>query len=417
MSNNKSNRWDIFYRIVDNYGDIGVCWRLSQQLAHEHHLQVRLFIDDYSTASKIISQLDITLQQQSVSGVEICAWPKLENKSEFNTEIKPADVVVETFSCGLPDIYIQHMQPNKTIWINLEYLSAEAWVSDFHAKPSPHPTLPLTKHYFFPGFFNDTGGLIRKSNLIAQRDEFLNSKAMLREFWQKLGILKPEIFQSESEDSILNSVKISLFHYPQANINSLFSALEKADQPIRLFLPFNGDIATLNDNLTDFKLKVGEVLHKGNLTVHLVPFLSQADYDHLLWACDLNFVRGEDSWIRAVWAGKPFIWQPYIQTDDTHIKKLNAFLEAYSSDASSDVKSLLRESNLAWSNSPNISNDEAISSNNFTQDESSQSELWQSLINHLPALHAYAVQQSNALATQPDLATKLVIFSENLRKK
>ena len=394
MSNISGKRWDIFCKIVDNYGDIGVCWRLSQQLAHEHHLQVRLFIDDFSTASNIISLLDDS-KQQIVNGVEIYAWPSLEN----DFEIKPADVVLETFGCTLPDAYIQKIQPNKTIWINLEYLSAESWVSDFHAKPSQHPTFALTKHYFFPGFFNDTGGLIRENNVIANRNVFLRSMTMQKEFWQRIGI-------GNKMNVAKNSIKISLFCYPLVQINGLLSALSKADQSIDLFLPFNGEITTLNDILTDFKISIGEVLHKNNLSIHLIPFLSQPDYDRLLWACDLNFVRGEDSWIRAIWAGKPFIWQPYIQTDDTHIKKLNAFLEVYASEASSEVKSVLYESHLTWSQNATTIN----------QVEPSQTGPWQRLINHLPNILTYAIRQTKAFATQPDLATKLAIFSENLRK-
>lgn len=410
MSNHTSNRWDIFCKIVDNYGDIGVCWRLSRQLAHEHQLQVRLFIDDFATASRIIPALDSTQPStqtsQIINGVEICTWPIDLPESEIN----PADVVIETFGCVLPDEYIQQMQSDRTIWINLEYLSAEDWVSDFHAKPSRHPMRPLTKHFFFPGFCNETGGLIRENNLIAARNEFVSSTMMQKAFWQKLGIDS----QSLDKLAVPNAVKISLFCYPQADINSLFLALMQSRQPISLFLPFNGKIADLNAALPDFRLTNGEVLHKGNLTIYLLPFLSQADYDRLLWACDLNFVRGEDSWIRAIWAGKPFIWQPYVQAEDVHIHKLDAFVKAYASDASADVQSLLQASYLAWSRYSLKSSQPDYEAR--TQDETAEPELWQSLIDHLPALHRYANQQTNTLATQPDLATKLVIFSENLRK-
>ena len=55
--------------------------------------------------------------------------------------------------------------------------------------------------------------------------------------------------------------------------------------------------------------------------------LTQHDFDHLLWACDLNFVRGEDSLVRALWAGQPFVWQIYPQHDDAHHAKLEAFLD------------------------------------------------------------------------------------------
>ena len=59
-----------------------------------------------------------------------------------------------------------------------------------------------------------------------------------------------------------------------------------------------------------------------------LPFMSQLDFDHLLWACDINFVRGEDSLVRAIWASKPFVWQIYPQDDGAHAPKLEAFMQA-----------------------------------------------------------------------------------------
>ena len=282
------------------------------------------------------------------------------------------------------------MTQQQSIWINLEYLSAESWVGDFHAKPSPHPTLAITKHFYFPGFKNDTGGLIREHSLIARRDAFLNSKIDQTKFWQALGI---------KNDIEKDSIKISLFCYPQANINQLLLALSATNQPSSIFLPFNGSIDTLSSIFTDFKQVNANTLRLESITVHLLPFLSQSDYDHLLWACDLNFVRGEDSWIRAIWASKPFIWQPYIQTEDTHIKKMQAFLEVYSCEATNEIKSTLLDAHLTWSNA-SISD-----TNHLTR-----------LVQNLPKLHSYTKQQADILSTLPDLATKLLSFSEKLAK-
>ncbi|MES2182270.1 MAG: elongation factor P maturation arginine rhamnosyltransferase EarP [Pseudomonadota bacterium] len=408
MSRQRAEHWDIFCRIVDNFGDIGVCWRLSQQLANEHGLQVRLFIDDLSIASTIIQGLNDTQQSQTVNNIEICPWPA------FNSVTKPANVVIETFGCELPDVYVQQMcavqvPPEKIVWINLEYLSAEDWVSDFHAKPSRHPALALTRHFFFPGFKPDTGGLLRESNLVAERDAFLSSKTAQDDFWLKLSPNKLAIKDKVDSDS--TSIKISLFCYPQPQINDLLLALANTKQPINLYLPFNGKIATYNEFLTDFRLVIGEELHSDNLTIHLIPFLSQADYDRLLWACDLNFVRGEDSWVRAIWASKPFIWQPYIQTDETHIKKLHAFLEAYTDNATAQVKSILYQAHLAWSQNTELDFQADVS-----PEKSAETEPWQHLIEHLSILQTYAMQRTNTYCAQPDLATKLVIFSENLLK-
>ena len=388
MRHTKSNRWDIFCKIVDNYGDIGVCWRLSQQLAHEHNLTIRLLIDDMASAKKIITSLDISKQSQLINGVQVCVWPTLKNTATADA----ADVVLETFSCALPDFYLQQMVQQDSIWINLEYLSAEKWVSDFHAKPSPQATLAITKHYFFPGFKDDTGGLIRERELITERNIFTNSKEKQFQFWQKIGIYGADNFTADT-------VKISLFCYAQANITGLIESLVTTNQCTKLFIPFNSAIATRLENIVDIKQHNLNEIHQGNLTIHLLPFLSQADYDCLLWACDLNFVRGEDSWIRAIWAEKPFIWQPYIQSDETHILKLKAFLDLYLSAATSEISTLINESQLAWSSA----------------DTTTQMPI-NHLIEQLPAIQNYAKKVTKTLMLQPDLATKLMIFSENLAK-
>ena len=388
MRHTKSNRWDIFCKIVDNYGDIGVCWRLSQQLAHEHNLTIRLLIDDMASAKKIITNLDISKQSQLINGVQVCVWPSLKNTATADA----ADVVLETFSCALPDFYLQQMVQQDSIWINLEYLSAEKWVSDFHAKPSPQATLAITKHYFFPGFKDDTGGLIRERELITERNIFTNSKEKQFQFWQKIGIYGADNFT-------VDTVKISLFCYAQANITGLIELLVATNQCTKLFIPFNSAIAISLEKLVDIKQHNLNGIHRGNLTIHLLPFLSQADYDCLLWACDLNFVRGEDSWIRAIWAEKPFIWQPYIQSDETHILKLRAFLDLYLSAATSEISTLINESQLAWSSA----------------DTTTQMPI-NHLIEQLPAIQNYAKKVTKTLMLQPDLATKLMIFSENLAK-
>jgi uncharacterized repeat protein (TIGR03837 family) len=379
MNKQDPQYWDIFCKIIDNYGDIGVCWRLCQQLVNDHKIQVRLFIDDFTTAKKIIPQLDTNRAQQRIEDVMICTWPTVETM--------PAKVVIETFSCTLPDTYLGQMATQQSTWINLEYLSAETWVSDFHAKPSPHPTLKITRHFFFPGFKNDTGGLLREKNLITKRDEFLNSTIAQSNFWQKLGI--------QNDD---HSIKISLFCYPQANIKQLLLALYENNRSSTILFPFSGTIKSLSHIFTDFKQLDANTLVKQNVTVRLVPFLSQYNYDRLLWACDLNFVRGEDSWIRAIWASKPFIWQPYIQTEETHIKKMRAFLAAYSHNAPKEIQSLLLNTHLTWSAAKEDKGD------------------FKELMLALPKLNSYAKQQTHLQSIQADLATNLLSFSEKLAK-
>ena len=62
----------------------------------------------------------------------------------------------------------------------------------------------------------------------------------------------------------------------------------------------------------------------------------------MLWACDLNLVRGEDSLVRALWAGQPFVWHIYPQHDNAHHAKLDAFLDWL------DAPESLRRFHHAW---------------------------------------------------------------------
>ena len=83
-----------------------------------------------------------------------------------------------------------------------------------------------------------------------------------------------------------------------------------------------------------------------------MPFLPQARYDELLWACDLNFVRGEDSLVRAQWAARPLVWQPYAQDDGAHQHKLQAFLDRYCTGLAPAAAAALSEFWRCWNGDP-----------------------------------------------------------------
>ena len=381
MNKTALQTWDVFCKIVDNHGDIGVCWRLCQQLANEQALRVRLFIDDMPAAAHIVPQLNPTLAQQDIAGVTVCAWP--------NESIMPATTVLETFSCGLPLAYLEKMLAQQSHWINLDYLSAEDWVADFHGKPSPQAQLPITKHFFFPGFEIHTGGLLRERDLIAKRIAYSKDAQAQSQFWQALGC-------EQGMAAIENSLKISLFCYPQANVPSLLAGLHSLDQAVTLFYPAS-QLHSTTELFPDFARGAGLSLNKHNITVQPIRFLSQANYDPLLWSCDCNFVRGEDSWVRAIWAGQAFIWQPYIQEEGTHLKKMQAFLDRYSQQASPELSTLLTAAHYSWSDA------QAHDSKIFTE-----------LMQALSLAKQHALAEANRLAKQPDLLSKLLSFNEKL---
>ncbi|MDO8413318.1 MAG: elongation factor P maturation arginine rhamnosyltransferase EarP, partial [Gallionellaceae bacterium] len=295
----------------DNYGDIGVCWRLAKQLAHEHGITVRLWVDDLASFRKLCPQINSALSAQHYRAVEIRHWV-----TPF-PDVEPAHWVIEAFACELPASYVVAMaaQKRKPVWINLEYLSAETWVAGCHRLPSPHPSLPLLKYFFFPGFTSATGGLLLERDLLARRYVFQRDSTVL---WQKLAVPLPQT----------NEVRVSLFCYENPALPELLWAWETGEIPVMCLVPEGRALpqvaAFFGQNTV-----VGAALRRGNLQVRVLPFMEQERYDELLWACDINFVRGEDSWVRAQWAGQPFVWHIYPQHDNVHLQKLRAFMALY----------------------------------------------------------------------------------------
>ena len=371
-------RWDIFCKIVDNFGDIGVCWRLAKQLEHEHAINVRLWIDDLNIARQLIAALDTAQRVQRVDNITIAVW---DADTSFD---QAAEVVIEAFGCDLPESYLTLVQPDN-IWINLEYLSAEPWVEGFHARNSKRGD--LTRHFFFPGFTRATGGLLREHDIVKNNQKIASSKQLQSDFFRQLNL-------PLNDDSA--TLNISLFSYPHAPISDLLSAMAYSSTKISCYVPATSILAKVAAFFGKKFIIAGDHLRHNNLNLHVLPFLSQADYDKLLAICDVNFVRGEDSWIRAIWAGKPFIWQPYLQTEDTHLLKLKAFLDVFYSSCEGAAQQATIAMHNAWAS------------------QQIRASTWQNYLDNISTLKTFTVQQTSALASQADLATNLVIYIEKL---
>jgi uncharacterized repeat protein (TIGR03837 family) len=309
---NKS--WDIFCNVIDNYGDAGVCWRLARQLAVEYGLAVRLWIDDLQTLQKLQPDVASQSDTQHIAGVDIHHW------TEPLVFDRAAAVVIEAFACHLPLNYLRAMslRTPPSLWINLEYLSAEEWVSSCHSLPSPQTNFALRKFFFFPGFTEGTGGVPGERDLMKGRRAFQADAAQCRNFLRRIGVSVPA-------DARL----ISLFSYAEAPIAALLHSWESGVKPIVCLVPEGQPLPAIARFFGEQHLSIGAIKRSGSLTVQVLPFLSQRDYDYLLWSCDINFVRGEDSFVRAQWAGRPFIWQIYPQSEQAHWPKLEAFLQLY----------------------------------------------------------------------------------------
>lgn len=389
--------WDIFCTVIDNFGDIGVCWRLARQLAAEHGGAVRLWVDDLTAFARICPELDGQLCVQRVQGIEVRHWT-----ADF-PQVRPGDVVIEAFACHLPEPFVAAMAERapSPVWINLDYLSAEAWVSECHALPSPHPRLPLTKYFFFPGFKETTGGLLREVALRRERQEYGASPAQQADFWARLGQTPP------AKDALL----ISLFAYENAAIADLLAIWSQGESPVCCLAPLTRTLAAI-ETFASRPLQAGDVIRRGPLEIRILPFVAQPDYDRLLWSCDINFVRGEDSFVRAQWAAKPLLWQIYPQDDDAHRVKLDAFLDLYCDGLPVAAAAAVRRLHRAW-NSPDCEGQcEHQRESQCAGDDGVRisGDLWAQWLAALPDLRRHAQAWEIVRSKQQDLCTRLVRF-------
>ncbi len=361
---------DIFCRVVDNYGDIGVCWRLARQLAAERGWAARLIVDDLAAFARLRPGVQQNAAVQEIEGVIVLRWDEATLPALYGASGR---AVIEAFACDLPDFVVEKMikAAPAPVWIDLEYLSAEDWVETRHAHPSVHPTNGLMKTLFFPGFTERTGGLVREDGLARDRDAFQADTGAQNE-WRARWDLPP------LDPAILD---ISLFCYPAAPVPALLQAL--AGKPVRLFVPAGA--APLPDVRPGF--------------VHETPFLPQPGYDRLLWTCGLNFVRGEDSLVRALWAGRPLVWDIYKQEKAAHIPKLAAFLACYKAGMAAQDAESLAQFTLMWNQSPRCG------------------EAFTAFYESLPALSVHARDWAARQEKTSDLATRLLRFIESQMTK
>lgn len=289
--------FDLFCRVIDNFGDIGVCWRLAADLAGRGH-RVRLWCDDLSALQ--------WLAPQGAAGVELIPWRASVPAPP------PGDVVIEAFACDPPAAFVRAMAgaSRPPVWINLEYLSAQAWVERCHRLPSPQfhgPGTGLVKWFFHPGFTAATGGLIREPGLFEAQARF-----------DRDGWLRTQGLHLQAGERL-----VVLFCYDNPALPQMLRCL--AQQPTVLALTPG-----------PAQQQVHGLALPPLLRIHDLPWLSQVDFDRLLWSADLNLVRGEDSLVRAIWAGRPFLWQLYPQQDGAHFAKSDAFLDLFLSWPSAD---------------------------------------------------------------------------------
>ena len=372
-------RWDIFCSVVDNYGDIGVTWRLARQLVAEHACDVRLWVDDLRAFERMCPDIDVEQDLQWQEGVEVRHWP-----AEW-VSVPAADVVIAAFACQLPPDYMEAMAERERVrlWMNLDYLSAEDWVVGCHRLPSVK-FKGVQKYFFFPGFRPGTGGLLREARLLEERKAFQQDAGAQRDFLQALGIVPA-----------VDARLISLFAYENAGLASWLDVLSTDGRATHLLVPEGRILGDVQRWLDVERLVAGDIQQRGSLTVQVIAFVRQEQYDRLLWCCDFNAVRGEDSFVRAQWAGRPLLWHIYRQDEDIHLDKLDAFLELYTADLSAAASAALIGLWQAWNT------------------EADMAQPWKMLLEHWPEVSQRAETWCLEQGLQADLATALVKFYES----
>jgi hypothetical protein len=371
---------DVFCRVVDNYGDIGVCWRLARQWVAEHGCKLRLIVDDLRAFRFVAPEIDVSAARQSLLGVEVVAWHAAEG-------LTPSEVVIEAFACDPPAPYVDAMsrQAPKPVWINLEYLSAEAWVDEIHGMPSQHQRLPLTKYFFCPGFTQASGGLIRErqslrpANLpfgpLSPGERALVRDVALDPSWAGVRGPSPLAPPPRGEGDTHATLRIFAFTYPHAPLRALTQAFTAAGVPTTVTLA-----APITPPAPNWPIAAP---------------VAQTEFDALLATFDVLIVRGEDSFIRAQWAAKPLLWHIYPTEDGAHLVKLDAWLDRYCTGLEANASGAYRAASRGF---------------NSAVDAASRHAAFAALALHMGALAEHAVGWRDALMTQTDLATRLITF-------
>lgn len=308
---------DLFCKIVDNYGDASIGWRLARALSRDHGFAVRLFTDDLTPFAALHPGIKMTDAAQTVDDITVIPSP-LRGEGQGGGDVTIANLVIDVLAGEVPDDYMQAMAQadKKPVWILYEYLSAEDWIEGTHLKPSPHPRLPLTKYFFYPGFTAQTGGLLAAPYPV------------------------PSIWHG-------TDLKISLFGYENETIGDLITCWAASPLPVQVDVPMGRTLTSINTALNK-NLTTGDFYAAGNLILRATPFAPLDDYIAARQNYDLNFVRGEDSLTLCILSGRPVIWQIYPQDGGAHIIKLRAFLARYTANLSPRAAKAVTDLTLAW---------------------------------------------------------------------
>ena len=306
---------DIFCEIIDNFGDIGVVYRLGKEFkkVFGKETKVRIILNRLDEFMNINSKVK-NIPNQVIDEIQYVTYDYVKkNMCTFST----ANVIIEAFGCTIPLEYMNEAYENSELLINLEYLSAEDWIESCHLQESLTGKGKLKKFFFMPGFTEKSGGIIIDSLYLERIKKVKENK----EYYQNKFF--PEI------KNINNKIIGTVFSY-EKNFSKLLDDLMSLDKEI-VILAMGEKTQKSFEKVFEKKFieKLGNIYKYGKIEVQFYEFLSQEDYEELINLTDFNFVRGEDSFIRAVLTGKPYLWHIYCQEDYAHMDKIEGFLDKY----------------------------------------------------------------------------------------
>lgn len=385
----------VFCQVIDNFGDIGVCWRLAQDL--QSSAPVVLWVDDLVRFQALCPDVDPTQWQQTIKGITIVHWAPDTLAHVSLPDLPIPTLLIEAFACDLPTEVTDYAKAQNSLWLNLDYLSAESWAADVHLMPSLQPN-GLAKYFYFPGFTPNSGGLIREQNLLAKRDAFHADHIQQQSIRKRLGI--PD---SRTKDELT----IFLFTYETTALSMWLLAWQAQDRPMTVWVNPGQSLESLRPALglaPDADIAVGDEYHLGLVRVCVLPFVAQTDFDYLLWLADINIIRGEDSFVRALWAGKPYLWHIYQQEEDAHLPKLAAFWDQAFAQLTQVESQALSKAHKQVSLPLNA---------NHRQSQAEWTESWSKLLSLLPHWQIMSAEYSRAQSGLPSLRQKLTAFAKN----
>ncbi len=309
----KVNSIDIFCEIIDNFGDIGVVYRISKELKKIfQNVRIRIVlnrIEEFKAINKKVKDTDY----QEIDGL-ICVTEKYvkDNIKTFGV----SDVFIEAFGCNVPEEYVKQAKENSKLWINLEYLSGEKWIEDFHLCQSLIDSKILKKIFFMPGFSEKSGGVIIDSGFLGRMKYGKENR--------------DEVFKKYFKDLDLKDKFIGTVFSYEKNFENLLETLKNYEKETVLLLMGEKTQKSFSEilkkNLTE---DYGNIVKYGKITMVYSDFFSQEEYEEIISASDFNFTRGEDSFVRGIVLGKPFMWHIYLQEEKAHMDKIKAFTERF----------------------------------------------------------------------------------------